>query len=62
MEGGAAHGYEQLLCLIGVPPVSKGGRERRLALGVPQVGGSPSWTPSGIRPPLPFPEGGKGKE
>ena len=26
MEGGTAHGLEQLVCIIGAPPVYKGGR------------------------------------
>ena len=40
MEGGAAHGLEQLMCVVAAPPhVYKGGRGRRPALGAPQVGG-----------------------
>ena len=42
-------------------PVYKGGRERRPALGVPQVGGVLLGLLVGFAP-LPFTGGGKGKE
>ena len=38
MEGGPAHGLEQLMCVLGATPIYKGGMERRSALGAPQVG------------------------
>ena len=61
MEGGAAHGLEQLMCVVAAPPhVYKGGRGRRPALGAPQVGGVLLGLLVGFGP-LPFTQGGKGE-
>ena len=60
MDGGAAHGFGQLMCVVGPPHVYKGGRGRRPALGAPKVGGVPLGLLVGFAP-LPYIGGGKGE-
>ena len=62
MEGGAAHGLEQFMCVRGAPnPVYKGGRGEEASIGVTPSGGSPTWTPSPIRAPFLLPKGERGE-
>ena len=63
MEGGTAHGLEQLMCVRGAPPpYIKEGEGRRPALGAPQVGGFLLGLLVGFDPPFLLPEGERGKE
>ena len=61
MERDAAHGLEQLICVLAVPPhIYIGGRGRGAARGAPSRS-NPTWAPPPSRPP-PFHIHRRGKE